>query len=246
MSLIRLADVTLGYERHPAVHHLSGVFTGGTATAIVGPNGAGKSTLLKGVMGLLRPLGGAIRLEGMTRRDMAYLPQQAEIDADFPMTVQDAVLLGFWRRIGAFGAVSRAMVAAAEAALDKVGLEGFARRQIAALSVGQRQRMLFARLLLQDCPVILLDEPFAAVDARTTHDLLGLMRAWRAEGRTLIAVLHDFDQVRRHFPHSLLLARELIAWGETGAVLTEDNLAAARAACDSWDEQAPLCPEGGE
>ena len=241
MSLIHLRDVTLGYDRHPAVHHINGSFQSGSMTAVIGPNGAGKSTLLKGIMGLLSPLGGSISLDGVRRESIAYLPQQAEIDHEFPLSVIDTVLLGAWRLMGPFRGATRAILRQAEDALRAVGLEGFERRQIAALSAGQRQRLLFARLLLQDCQVILLDEPFTAIDARTTSDLLDLVHRWHGEQRTIIAVLHDFEQVKQHFPQTLLLAREPIGWGETKDVLTSDNLLAARTLCEAWDDRAPLC-----
>ncbi len=199
-DIIELDDLTLGYDRHPAVHHLSGGFAPGSLTAVVGPNGGGKSTLLKGMMGLLRPLSGRVRLHGVDRGAIAYLPQQAEIDGDFPISVLDTVLLGHWRRAGPFRRFDARMHASAQAALAAVGLEGFEDRPLGSLSAGQRQRALFARMLTADSPVILLDEPFTAIDARTTADLLALVLRWWGEGRTIVAVLHDHDQVRRTSP----------------------------------------------
>jgi zinc/manganese transport system ATP-binding protein len=243
-GVIQLQNVTLGYERHPAVHHLCGRFQAGTLTAVMGPNGGGKSTLLKGVVGLLRPLDGSIALQGFDRRDIAYLPQQAEIDIDFPISVLDTVLLGHWRRVGAFRALGPDMRATARQALSAVGLEGFESRPVGWLSAGQRQRVLFARVLVADSPIILLDEPFTAIDARTTADLLQLVLRWHGEGRTIVAALHDLEQVRRHFPETLLLAREAIVWGATADVLTPGNLLKARAMSEAWDDQARFC-EGG-
>ena len=124
---------------------------------------------------------------------------------------------------------------------EAVGLAGFERRPIDTLSVGQFQRVLFARLLLQDADLVLLDEPFAAIDSRTVADLMAVVRRWRAEQRTVVAVLHDFDQVRRDFPSSLLLARELVAAGPTAKVLSAENLMRARAMAEAWDEQADAC-----
>lgn len=243
-SLIDVEDVTLGYERHPAVHHLRGSFRAGSLTAVVGPNGGGKSTLLKGMMGLLRPLDGRFALHGISRRDIAYLPQQAEIDPDFPISVLDTVLMGHWRRAGHFRGLTRAMHDRASEALSAVGLEGFEARSIGSLSAGQRQRVLFARVLVADSPVILLDEPFTAIDARTTADLLELVLRWHGEGRTVVAVLHDYEQVRRHFPRTLLLAREAVAWGDTAETLTAANLLKARAMGEAWDQQAHVCERG--
>jgi len=241
-AAIGLRDLTIAYDRHPAVHHLTGDFAPGSLTAIVGPNGAGKSTLLKAITGALRPAAGTVELNGLSRSDLAYLPQQAEIDRAFPITVADTVVMGAWTRIGVGLGVDRATAVRAGQALSAVGLDGFGRRPVGSLSAGQFQRVLFARMLLQDARVVLLDEPFTAIDARTTRDLLDLVVRWhRQEGRTVIAVLHDFDQVRAHFPHALLLARAPIAWGDTDRVLTPKNLLSARALAESWDENAPLC-----
>ena len=240
-NVVSFSDLTLGYRRHPAVHHLNGGLREGSLTAVVGPNGAGKSTLLKGVVGALKPFNGKVTLNGLNRRDIAYLPQQAEVDRSFPIDVLDTVLTGHWRRVGFFRAVDRAMRDDALAALDAVGLAGFERRPISALSAGQFQRALFARMLLQDAKLILLDEPFTAIDARTTADLLQVVRRWHGENRTVVAVLHDFEQVRAHFPETLLIAREAVAWGPTEQALTEDNLRRARAMAEAWDDAAAVC-----
>lgn len=233
---IRLHDLTLGYDGHPAVHHLDGGFAAGSMTAIVGPNGSGKSTLLKGIMGMLVPLGGSIERNFDT---VAYLPQSAEIDKAFPATVSELIGLGLWKRRGWLSPLNAADRKQIDAALDAVGLSGFARRAIDTLSGGQVQRALFARVLLQDAPVVLLDEPFTAIDERTVADLVGLVEHWQAEGRTVIAVLHDFELVRRHFPRTLLMAREPIGWGPTADVVVPTNLARARAMPEAWDEHAP-------
>ena len=234
-------DLTLGYDRHPAVHHLDGRVESGALLAVMGPNGAGKSTLFKSIAGLLRPLAGSIDRHGLAARDIAYLPQAADIDRSFPMNVYDLVALGLWRRTGSFGAIAGPDEEKVRAALAAVALTGFERRPIATLSGGQMQRALFARLLLQDSRLILLDEPFNAIDEKTTTDLLGLVRGWHAEGRTVLAALHDGDLVRAHFPQTLLLAREAVAWGDTAIVLTPDNLQAARRMCEAFDERAGTC-----
>ena len=238
---ITLRDVTIAYDRHPAVHHVDGRFEPGSLTALVGPNGAGKSTLLKAIVGALRPASGVIDHGGLHRGDLGYLPQAAEIDRSFPLTVGDTVILGAWRTIGALRAVDPATGRRAQEALSAVGLEGFDHRPVSALSVGQFQRVLFARLLVQDAPVILLDEPFAAIDARTTSDLLDLVRRWHGEGRTVVAALHDLEQVRACFPQVLLLAREQVAWGRTDAGLSPANLLRARSMAERWDETASVC-----
>jgi len=240
-----LRDVTLGYDRHPAVHHLTGSFAAGSLTAVVGPNGSGKSTLLKGLMGLLAPLDGHLERNGLRQSDIAYLPQQAEIDRSFPISVIETVLLGHWRTTGLFRPLTRTLRRQAEEALLAVGLDGFGRRPIASLSAGQFQRVLFARMLLQNCPVILLDEPFTAIDGRTTADLLRVVVRWHGEGRTIIAVLHDLDQVRESFPDTLLMAREPVGWGTTTEVLRAEHLFRARQMAEAWDDRAEVCRRGG-
>ncbi len=238
MPSIVLQDLTLGYDRHPAVHHLDATIANGSLTAIVGPNGAGKSTLLKGIVGALRPLEGKIRL---AKSRVAYLPQQAEIDRSFPVSVRDLVAMGLWAEIGAFGPIGAAHADRIANALAAVGLTGFERRPIGALSGGQMQRVLFARLLLQEAQVILLDEPFTAIDAKTAADLMALVQRWHGEGRTVVAVLHDLDTVRAKFPDTLMIARELVAHGPTATVLTPANLLRARQMCEAFDEDAPVC-----
>jgi zinc/manganese transport system ATP-binding protein len=239
LTAIRFDDVTLGYGRRPAVHHLAGEIPAGSLTAVVGPNGAGKSTLLKGIVGTLAPLAGTIHRPGARR--LAYLPQAAEIDRSFPLAVYDLVAMGLWSRAGLFGGIGAEDRHRVEEALAAVGLGGFERRPIGTLSGGQMQRALFARLLLQDADLILLDEPFTAIDAKTSADLLALVRRWHDESRTVVAVLHDLDVVRRAFPQTLLIAREPVAWGDTAAVLNPENLLKARRMVEAHDPHAEAC-----
>jgi zinc/manganese transport system ATP-binding protein len=233
--------VTLGYDRHPAVHHLDGAVETGSLTAVVGPNGAGKSTLFKGVVGTLKPLAGSIARNGFDAGDIAYLPQVPDIDRSFPINVYDMVAMGLWRRKGPFGGIGRKDDAAIAAAIATVGLTGFEQRAIGTLSGGQMQRMLFARLLLQDARMIVLDEPFNAVDAKTCADLLRLVQHWPTEQRTVLVALHDLDLVKANFPEALLLAREPVAWGATSDVLTTENLDKARRMCEAFDDGAAAC-----
>ncbi|MEM1364397.1 MAG: zinc ABC transporter ATP-binding protein AztA [Pseudomonadota bacterium] len=225
-TALSFENLTLGYDRHPAVHHLDGTIERGSMTAIVGPNGAGKSTLLKSLVGLLAPMEGRVVRDENTR--IAYLPQQSDVDRSFPLRVADLVAMGLWEEIGAFGGLTKDASLRVEKALEAVGLARFARRSIAALSGGEMQRVLFARLILQDADIILLDEPFAAVDTPTTTDLMALIEQWNRDGRTVLAVLHDHDMVLEHFPQTLMLARELVAHGPTGDVLTLENRTRAR------------------
>jgi zinc/manganese transport system ATP-binding protein len=178
--ILRFDNLTLGYNRHPAVHHLRGEVAAGSLLAIVGPNGAGKSTLLKAIAGELRPLQGRIELNGVRRRQIAYLTQQATLDSSFPIVVHDFVAMGLWREIGAFpdsprprGASTRRSAASACRARDP--------SPIGALSGGQLQRALFARVVLQDAPLVLLDEPYGAIDAASVRDLAALVRRWHTK-----------------------------------------------------------------
>jgi zinc/manganese transport system ATP-binding protein len=238
---LQFRNLTLGYDRHPAVHHLDGTVEAGTLTAVVGPNGAGKSTLFKGVVGVIKPLAGRIERGGLSPQDIAYLPQIAEIDRSFPINVYDMVAMGLWRSKGLFGGIGAKDRDTIESAIATVGLTGFESRAIGTLSGGQMQRMLFARLLLQDAKVIVLDEPFNAIDAKTSADLLALVRRWHEEKRTVLAALHDLELVKANFPQTLLLAREPVAWGATADVLTQDNIARARRMCEAFDEHAEAC-----
>jgi len=238
---LQFRDLTLGYDRHPAVHHLDGEVPRGALMAVVGPNGAGKSTLFKGIVGVLPPLAGRIDLCGLKTRDIAYLPQAAELDRSFPINVYDLVAMGLWRRTGLFGGVGARERDKIHHAVAAVGLTGFESGPIGTLSGGQMQRVLFARLLLQDARLIVLDEPFNSIDAKTAADLFDLVRRWHAEERTVVAALHDLDLVRANFPDVLLLAREPVAWGAAAEVLTPDNLLKARRMCEAFDEAAVEC-----
>lgn len=245
--ILSFENLTLGYNRHPAVHHLRGEVAKGSLLAIVGPNGAGKSTLLKAIAGDLRPLQGRIDYHGLQRRQIAYLTQQPTLDTSFPITIHDFVAMGLWRAIGGFSGLSATLRARVAAAIDAVGLTGLQQRPVGAVSGGQLQRAFFAQVMLQDAVLVLLDEPYRAIDAATVSDLASLVRQWHGEGRTVIAVLHDLEHVRREYPHTLLLAREVVAYGDTATVLTESNLQRARELANDRADgavQTPVCHTG--
>lgn len=230
-AVIELDQVCLGWRDRVAVRDVTGSFERGSLTAIVGPNGAGKSTLIKGIMGLVSPVRGRIRLGREASGQMACLPQLGELDRSFPVTTYDLVAMGAWKRTGAWKGYGDAEHDRVQAALARVGLADFGPRIIGTLSGGQLQRALFARLMLHDASTLLLDEPFAAVDRHTTEELMALLENWHGEGRTVIAVLHDLDMVRSHFPQTLLMAGQAVAWGPTEQVLTGENLHLARHLC---------------
>jgi zinc/manganese transport system ATP-binding protein len=215
---VLLREVTVRYGRRVALEAVSGEFASGSLTAVIGANGAGKSTLLAAITGVVRLAGG--RVECAARRRLAYLPQLSAIDRDYPLSVAELISLGGWREIGAFRAPRSALRHRIAAAAETVGLSGRLERSIGEVSVGEFQRALFARLILQDATVILLDEPLAAVDAQTMSVLLDQITRWHEEGRTVIAVLHDLDLVQARFPSTLVLARRCLAWGPTEAALS--------------------------
>ncbi|GAA2864214.1 zinc/manganese transport system ATP-binding protein [Aminobacter niigataensis] len=243
-ACLTFKDLTLGYSSHPAVHHLNGSIKAGSLTAVVGANGSGKSTLMKGIVGVLKPMAGSCTVAPGKR--IAYLPQQSELDRSFPARVIDLVSLGLWPRRGLLGRYTKEDREAVSHALMAVGLEGFEKRPIDTLSGGQLQRALFARVLVQDADIILLDEPFNAVDAKTVGDLIRLIKRWHGENRTVMVVAHDLELVRAHFPNTLLLARQPVAWGETIETLRPENLLRARRFDEAWHDDAPWCePEPG-
>ena len=238
---IKFHNVTLGYDRHPAVHHLNGEVASGALVAVIGPNGAGKSTLFRGLAGILKPLSGSIDLGGLDIRDIAYLPQTADIDRSFPISVFDFVGTGLWRSTGFFGGMGKAARDKITQALAAVGLNGFENRSIGTLSGGQMQRMLFARVLLQDARLIVLDEPFNAIDAKTSADLLALVQALARRGPHRAGGAARHGAGARPFPRNLLLARGPVAWGATAQVLTAENLMVAMRMCEAFDDSAAAC-----
>ena len=224
---IGLDGVSAGYGAGHVLEDITGRFEPGILTAVVGPNGAGKSTLLSVLAGLKQPRSGTIQRHGITPAAMGFLPQVDAIDRHYPISVLEFAALGRWARFGAFRTPSYDLMTEVTAALDAVGIQDAATAQIGELSVGQFRRVLFARLIVQGARLMLLDEPFGGMDSKTTSDLLALLQSWHREGRTIVAVLHDLNHVGSVFPSTLLLARRVIAWGDTAAALAPDNLARA-------------------
>jgi zinc/manganese transport system ATP-binding protein len=216
--------LSINYKDSLALDNISTEIKQGELVAIVGANGAGKSTFLKAIMGQLKPTAGSIKLGLLTPKNIAYLPQSHKIDRQFPITVKDFISAGSWKRIGFWQKFSLIENELLKQVLNKVNLQGFEDRQISALSGGQFQRMLFARMLMQDADVLLLDEPFAAIDTQTTMDLMQVINDCQQQGKTIITVIHDLSLVSQFFPTVMLLANKLIAYGNVNDVMTGDNL----------------------
>lgn len=236
---IELNNLTLVYEKHPALHHVTATIESGDLLAIVGPNGAGKSTLLNALAGLTPVEQGNIK--GLNPNEVAYLPQQAQIDRSFPISVAEMVATGLWQTTNFHRSIRDKQLRQCDDAVAAVGLQGFEKRMINTLSGGQMQRVLFARVLLQDRPIILLDEPFNAIDTKTIADLTQVIKSWHKDKRTVVMVSHDLEYVRQHCPKTLLLARENIGFGTTKEVLTTDNINRAQRMCEAFDESASWC-----
>lgn len=233
--LINFDQVSVFYGQIPAIQDFSGCIHQASMVAILGPNGGGKSTLLKLIMGQLRATQGSFGLN-TARKNLAYLPQMSQVDRTFPMTVRDVVAGGLFNRVGFYQGLHAEHHTEIDKALAQVGIAGLANRALDALSGGQFQRVLFARLALQNADVMLLDEPFSGVDAYTVEDLMALLKRWHQQGKTLIVVSHDLDLVRDHFPETLILARQVVAWGVTEVTLTLDHLRQAKALSRQWSQ----------
>jgi manganese/zinc/iron transport system ATP- binding protein len=226
---LEVRHLTVAYGERPAVWDVTWSAPPGL-TAIVGPNGAGKSTLLKAALGLVPVLSGEVLFFGRplaTVRDrVGYLPQRASVDWDFPATALDVVCMARYPRMRWWGTVPRAHREAARAALAQVGMEDYAERQIGRLSGGQQQRVFLARALAQDADLVLMDEPFAAVDAATETAIVGVLRSLVAAGRHVVAVHHDLATVPEYFSSVLLLNARVFAAGPVKEAFTQRNITA--------------------
>jgi zinc/manganese transport system ATP-binding protein len=224
---IILKNLTVRYGSRIALENISGTFEKGSMTAIIGPNGGGKTTLVKALQKIIKISSGSITYQNLKYPHIAYLPQQSSLDRSFPLSAQEVVSMGLWQETGGYKSFQPHHLEKIFEAFKKVGLQGFENRLLDSLSGGQFQRILFARLLLQDSPFIILDEPFSSIDSHTKEILMTLIKEWHQQGKTIIAVLHELDLVENHFPQSLLLARKAISWGKTQDVLKPENITTA-------------------
>lgn len=227
---LHIEDLTVAYHDRPVLWDIDIDIPPGVMAAVVGPNGAGKSTLLKAVLGLVAPTAGHVRLFGRpwpeVRRRVAYVPQRASVDWDFPTTVLDVVTMGTYGRLGWLRRPGRAERADARAALAEVGMADYADRQIGRLSGGQQQRVFLARALVQQADLYILDEPMAGVDAPTERAIVDLLHGLRDRGRTVLIVHHDLATVARYFDWLVMLNVRVIAQGPVAQVYTAANLRA--------------------
>ena len=225
---LALRGITVSYGEKPAVFSVDARFQAAAMTAIIGPNGAGKSTLLKAALGVIPRLSGEVSVFGRplekARDRIAYVPQRASVDWDFPTTVVDMVMMGLYRRVGLLGRFTGALKHRANDCLDRVGMGGFADRQIGQLSGGQQQRVFLARALAQDADLYLLDEPFAGVDAATERAIIDVLKALNAEGKAVVCVHHDLATVRDYFDHVFMINVRRIAEGPVATTFTPEAL----------------------
>ena len=225
---VEVHDLTVVYERRPVLWNVDLQIDGGQLVGIIGPNGAGKSTLVKAIMGLVPSSSGWVKIYGrplkQERQKVGYVPQRDSVDWDFPVTVEDVVMMGRYGRLGLLrrpGPEDRAVVADA---LEKVGLTSFSKRQIGNLSGGQQQRVFLARALAQDSEIYFMDEPFVGVDAATESAIIRLLSELRTKGRLVLVVHHDLDSAREYFDSILLLNMRVVAYGPTEQVFTSELL----------------------
>lgn len=228
LPAIEVTDLTVAYQDKPVLWDVDLFVPPGVLMAIVGPNGAGKTTLIKAILGLIRPVAGHVLIYGKPYREqralVGYVPQRGSVDWDFPTNVLDVTMMGRYGALGWIKRPGRAERNAALEALEKVGMRGYAHRQISQLSGGQQQRVFLARALVQDAPIYLMDEPFQGVDATTERAIVALLRELRSTGKTVVAVHHDLQTVPEYFDWVTLLNVRRIASGPVAEVFTEANL----------------------
>ncbi|MEM8776921.1 MAG: metal ABC transporter ATP-binding protein [Pseudomonadota bacterium] len=225
---LAIKGLTVSYGEKPAVFSVDARIEQGELTAIIGPNGAGKSTLLKAALGIIKPLAGRISAWGQDLSQMrdriAYVPQRASVDWDFPTRVLDVVMMGQFRQLGLLGRIRGNHRQEALNCLDRVGMRDFATRQIGQLSGGQQQRVFLARALAQKADLYLLDEPFAGVDAATETAIISVLKELRSDGKTVAAVHHDLSTVPEYFDRVFMINTTRIAEGPIAQTFTEENL----------------------
>ena len=225
---LSMRGVTVSYGRKPVVYNIDFTAPAGRMVAVIGPNGAGKSTLLKAALGIVPRISGQVAFFGRplsdVRHRVAYVPQRAGVDWDFPATVLDVVVMGLYRQIGLLRFAGRREKNQALACLEQVGMAGFADRQIGQLSGGQQQRVFLARALAQSADLLILDEPFAGVDAATERAIVHVLRDLNGVGKTIVCVHHDLATVTDYFDYVVLMNVRKVAEGLVSEVFTAEHL----------------------
>lgn len=220
---IEAEDLNVHFGKNSILWDVSFQIPRGVLVGLIGPNGAGKSTLLKAALQIVKPFSGKISFSGT----VAYVPQRETVDWDFPITVEEVVLMGRYGKLGFFGSLKRADRLAASLALEQVGLNGYKERQISELSGGQQQRLFIARALFQNADLFLLDEPFAGVDLATEKMIMALLKKLKEQGKTIVIVHHDLPSVKKYFDWVLLLNTRLLGCGPVEKIFTKENIAKA-------------------
>lgn len=230
-SGLSVKNATVTYRNgHTALRDATFKIPAGTITALVGVNGSGKSTLFKAIMGFVGLAAGEITILGqpvtaaLKKNIVAYVPQSEEIDWNFPVLVEDVVMMGRYGHMNMMRLARAADHEAVAAALERVGMSDFRKRQIGELSGGQKKRVFLARALAQDGRVILLDEPFTGVDVNTEDAIVKLLRSLRDEGRVMLVSTHNLGSVPEFCDRTVLLNRTVLAYGPTVEIFTQANL----------------------
>ena len=225
---IAVEHLTVSYNARPALLDVSVNIETDRLIGIIGPNGAGKSTFIKAVLGFVKPDLGTVRIKGINvqnaKGQVAYVPQRGAVDWDFPITVKEVALMGRYQQIPWYASPKKKDWEIAEEALQMVRMEEFSNRQIGELSGGQQQRVFMARALAQGSDILLLDEPFAGVDAATERAILDVLERAKKSGKTLVVVHHDLSTAAEYFDKLLLIKQRLYAYGSPGEVIREDLL----------------------
>lgn len=226
--IIDVEDLTLAYNENPVVWDADVEIMNNTRTAIIGPNGAGKSTFLKGILGLIEPLAGEVKIMGKSPKDarkhIAYIPQTASVNWDFPTNVLDVVLMGRYKSLGWIKRPGKKDMEIAKEALNKMGMYEYKNRQISELSGGQRQRVFLARAICSDAQIYFMDEPLAGVDMTTEKIIMDTIKDFQKNGKTIVAVHHDLNTIKEYFDHLVIINRRVIAYGSMDQAFTEENL----------------------
>ena len=223
--MIKIKELTVAYNGGAVLSDVSLDFPDGKLIGVIGPNGGGKTTLLKSIIGLIKPIRGEIRFPANIKKGaIAYVPQSAAIDWSFPATVSDVALMGRYGRVGLFKRPRKIDYQIAGENLEKVGMSGFAKRQISELSGGQRQRVFLARALAQEADIYLLDEPFKGVDIASEKTIVSLLKDLKSEGKTAVVVHHNLNTVKEYFDWIALLNVVAIAEGNVESAFTRENI----------------------